>query len=88
MSECRLIPGDDVYRSIDWSVIVLLAAMIPVGHSFESSGAAAIAAAAMGDALAGAPLIAILAAICSLTLLLSIFLNNVATARVELTPGR
>lgn len=80
LAGARLIPGDDVYRSIDWSVIVLLAAMIPVGRSFESSGAATIAATALGDALAGAPLFAILAAICSLTLLLSIFLNNVATA--------
>lgn len=76
----RLIPADDVYRSIDWSVIVLLAAMIPVGQSFESSGAAGIAASMLSDALTGAPLFVILAAICALTLLLSIFLNNVATA--------
>jgi len=76
----RLIPGDEVSGSIDWSVIVLLAAMIPVGRSFESSGAAAIAASAVSDALAGSPLFVIFAAICALTLLLSIFLNNVATA--------
>jgi di/tricarboxylate transporter len=76
----RLIPAEDVYRSIDWSVIVLLAAMIPVGHSFETSGAATMAASALGDMLAGLPLFVILATICSLTLLLSIFLNNVATA--------
>lgn len=76
----RLIPGEDVYRSIDWSVIVLLAAMIPVGHSFETSGAAAIAASMLSDALAGMPLAVILAALCAVTLLLSIFLNNVATA--------
>jgi len=80
LAAMRLIPGDDVYRSIDWSVIVLLAAMIPVGQSFESSGAAAIAASALSDALTGAPLFLMLAAICALTLLLSIFLNNVATA--------
>lgn len=76
----KLVPGEDVYRSIDWSVIVLLAAMIPVGQSFESSGAATIAASMLSDTLAGAPLFVVLASICSLTLLLSIFLNNVATA--------
>lgn len=76
----RLIPPEEIYRSIDWSVIVLLAAMIPVGQSFETSGAAAIAASALGSALAGVPLIVVLAAICALTLFLSIFLNNVATA--------
>lgn len=80
LAAARLIPGEDAYRSIDWSVIVLLAAMIPVGESFESSGAAAIAADALSDTLAGSPLFVILAAICALTLVLSIFLNNVATA--------
>ena len=76
----RLVPGDEAYRAIDWSVIVLLAAMIPVGQSFESSGAAAIAASTLSDVLTGAPPFAIFAAMCGLTLVLSIFLNNVATA--------
>lgn len=76
----RLIAPDEAYRSIDWSIIVLLAAMIPVGQSFEDSGAAAIASQVLGDALVGMPLFVVLASICGLTLLLSIFLNNVATA--------
>lgn len=76
----RLIPTDEIYRSIDWSVIVLLAAMIPVGQSFQTSGAAAIAAQLLGQALSGMPLPITLAAICGVTILLSIFLNNVATA--------
>lgn len=76
----RLLPPEEIYRSIDWSVIVLLAAMIPVGQSFEDSGAAAIAAQWLGHVLAGMPLVAVLAALCTVTLLLSIFLNNVATA--------
>jgi len=76
----RLVPGDEAYRSIDWSVIILLGAMIPVGESFETSGAAAVVASVLSDGLSGAPLFLILAAICGATLLLSIFLNNVATA--------
>jgi len=76
----RLLPSDEVYRSIDWSVIVLLAAMIPVGQSFETSGAAAIAAEMLESVIGGLPLVVILASICAVTLLLSIFLNNVATA--------
>ncbi|MEO6215275.1 MAG: SLC13 family permease [Sphingomonas sp.] len=75
-----LLPRTEIYRSIDWSIIVLLAAMIPVGQSFETSGAAAIAAEILGNALAGMPLVVVLAALCTVTLLLSIFLNNVATA--------
>lgn len=75
-----LLPHEDVYRSIDWTVIVLLAAMIPVGQSFETSGAAEIAAHFLGTMLAGLPLFWVVAALCSVTMLLSIFLNNVATA--------
>lgn len=80
LAATKLIPTDEIYRSIDWSVIVLLAAMIPVGQSFETSGAAAIAAQLLGDALGDLPLVLVLASICAVTLLLSIFLNNVATA--------
>lgn len=80
LAASRLIPSEDIYRSIDWSVIVLLAAMIPVGQSFEDSGAARIAAQWLGELLSGQALPVILAAICGVTLLLSIFLNNVATA--------
>ncbi|WP_371262403.1 SLC13 family permease [Sphingobium sp. AP50] len=43
-------------------------------------GAAALAAQWLGGVLAGQPLFFVLAALCSVTLLLSIFLNNVATA--------
>jgi di/tricarboxylate transporter len=78
----RMIPADESYRAIDWPVIVLLAAMIPVGRSFEDSGAAAIAAQWLGQTLDNLPLFAVLAALCGLTLVLTIFLNNVATAVV------
>ncbi len=80
MAATRLIAKEEIYGSIDWSIIVLLAAMIPVGQSFETSGAAATAARLLAGALAGAPLPLVLMAICAVTILLSIFLNNVATA--------
>jgi di/tricarboxylate transporter len=80
LAATRLIPADEVYRSIDWSVIVLLGAMIPVGTSFATSGAAAIAARLLSQALTDMPIFVILAAVCAVTMLLSIFLNNVATA--------
>lgn len=80
LAASRFIPAEDIYRSIDWSVIVLLGAMIPVGQSFEDSGAASIAAQWLSHALEGQSLFLALAAICGATLMLSIFLNNVATA--------
>ena len=80
LAALRLLPAKEIYRSVDWPVIVLLAAMIPVGQSFDDSGAAAIAAQWLGEALSGLPLFTVLAALCAVTMLLSIFLNNVATA--------
>ncbi|MCE7796015.1 SLC13/DASS family transporter [Sphingobium sufflavum] len=80
LAALRLLPADEIYRSIDWTVVVLLAAMIPVGQSFDESGAAAIVAQWLGQALQGLPLGIVLAALCAVTMLLSIFLNNVATA--------
>jgi len=37
----KILPIKEVYLSVDWPVIILLAAMIPVGVAFETSGAAA-----------------------------------------------
>jgi len=78
----RLIPVRDIYNSVDWSIIVLLAAMIPVGASFETSGAAAIVASVLGDLLSEMPLVIVIGSMCFITMILSIFLNNVATALV------
>jgi hypothetical protein len=76
----RLIPKEEVYSSIDWSILVLLAAMIPVGGSFETSGAADIIAKTVGGVMTGFPLPLAIGAMCALTLCLTILLNNVATA--------
>jgi di/tricarboxylate transporter len=32
----KILPLKEVYTSIDWPVIILLAAMIPVGTAFET----------------------------------------------------
>ncbi len=76
----KLIAPTEIYPSVDWSVIVLLAAMIPVGASFETSGAAGMVADWLGGVLEDAPLVLALAAVCTATLILSVFLNNVATS--------
>jgi di/tricarboxylate transporter len=74
------LPPKEIYSSVDWSIIVLIGAMIPVGESFQSSGAALIFAGELAQLLGGAPLFWAAAAMVTATMLLSIFLNNVATA--------
>lgn len=80
LAALRFLPSQEIYSSIDWPAIVLLGAMIPVGQSFETSGAAAIVAHQLGEWLQGSPLVVAAACTTAATLLLSIFLNNVATA--------
>lgn len=80
LAALRFLPSGEIYSSIDWPAIVLLGAMIPVGQSFETSGAAAMVADWLGLALGGSALWVAAAATTAATLLLSIFLNNVATA--------
>ncbi|MDO1558806.1 SLC13 family permease [Brevundimonas sp. 2R-24] len=80
LAALRFLPPREVYSSIDWPAVVLLACMIPVGQSFQTSGAAAIVAEHLGFLLSGATLFWAAAAMTAVTLVLSIFLNNVATA--------
>jgi di/tricarboxylate transporter len=78
----RLLPADEAYRAIDLPVLVLIAALIPIGRAFDEAGGTAAVADAISWGLEGAPLFVMLAVICSASMLLSIFLNNVATALV------
>ena len=82
MCLARLIPAGDIYRSIDWQVIVLLAAVIPIGRAFDSTGATDSVASGLSWVLASASLPIAVAVLCGATMLLSSFLNNVATAVV------
>ncbi|WP_114951374.1 SLC13 family permease [Sphingosinicella terrae] len=83
----RLLPADEAYRSVDIPVLVLLAGMIPVGRAFDEAGGSDAIAAALGWLLAGAPLFVMLAVIVGVTMLLTVFLNNIATALVMAQVG-
>jgi di/tricarboxylate transporter len=83
----RLIPADEAYRAIDLPVIVLLAAMIPVGREFNQAGGSDAIAGGLSAVLAGAPLFASLLVLVGVTVLLTIFLNNVATSIVMAQVG-
>ena len=78
----RTLPARSVYSAIDWPVIVLLAALIPVAGAMESTGAAGLIAGVLMDDLArGQPVFA-LALVLVVTMTLSDLMNNAATAAV------
>jgi di/tricarboxylate transporter len=71
-----------VYDAIDWPVVVLLGALIPVAGAMESSGAADLIARTMLDNVAQGYAIGGLAVILVVTMTLSDLMNNAATAAV------
>jgi len=77
-----VVPLRRVYNAIDWSVIVLLAALLPVAGALSTTGAAdLIAHALMENVAQGSPIIA-LTVILIVTMTLSDFMNNAATSAI------
>ena len=72
----------DLYDAIDWPVIVLLAAMIPVGRGLESTGTTGLVAGALIGLAGDLPLYVILGLVLVVTMTLSDVINNAATAVV------
>ncbi len=70
----------DAYESIDWPVIVLLGAMVPVGQSLEIVGLTQEIAAGMSAVLGSAQPAVVVASLLIVAMLLSNVVNNAATA--------
>ena len=77
-----VIPVRQLYDAIDWSVIVLLAALIPVAGAMATTGAADMLAKGMIGGFGGTNVALALALVLILTMCLSDFMNNAATAAV------
>jgi di/tricarboxylate transporter len=78
----RLIPLRAVYEAVDWPVIVLLGALIPVAGAMSESGAADLLARLLMEHLAQGNAIVTLTLLLVVTMTLSDFMNNAATAAV------
>ena len=74
----RIVSLEEAYEAIDWPVIILLGAMIPVGEALETTGGAARIAATFGDLGAALPPWAMLGIVLVTTMLLSAVINNAA----------
>lgn len=78
----RVISSREVYKHVDWSIVILLAALIPVAGAMESTGTAdGIAQGLLNVVARGHPVVA-LTLILIVTMTLSDFMNNAATAAV------
>lgn len=78
----RIVPARKAYESVDWSIVVLLGALIPVADAMSTTGAADLLARTLLENIAqGHPVLA-LTMILVLTMTMSDFMNNAATAAV------
>jgi len=72
----------DLYKEIDWPIIVLLGAMIPVSNALQTTGTTQLIADFMVIITASLPVWGILVIIMVLTMCLSDIINNAATALI------
>ncbi|BCX19215.1 MAG: SLC13 family permease [Geminicoccaceae bacterium] len=77
-----VVPPRTAYQAIDWPVVVLLGAMAPLGQAMATTGTADLLARLLLDAVAGAPVWLVLLVLLVVTMTLSDFMNNAATAAV------
>lgn len=78
----RTVPPRSVYAAIDWPVIVLLAALMPVASALESTGTADLIARFLIEHVAQSNAVLGLGLILVVTMTLSDLMNNAATAAV------
>lgn len=76
----HIVPVRELYDGVDWPVIVLLGAMIPVGSALENTGTTTLIANGLLQLAGDVSIVFLLAAVLIITMTLSDILNNAATA--------
>ena len=79
----RTVPPRSVYNAVDWPVIVLLGALIPVAGAMEATGTASLIARVLLENVAQGHTVAALGLILIVSMTLSDLMNNAATAAVR-----
>lgn len=75
-----ILPVRELYDAVEWPVIVLLGAMIPLGAALETTGGTAIIASGLSALTADMPAWVAITVMLLVTMTLSDALNNTATA--------
>ena len=75
-----IMPLRQLYQSVEWSVIVLLGSMIPIGIALETSGGTGLIASGIVSAASDLSPAMVMVILMIVTMTLSDVMNNVATA--------
>ena len=76
----KLLTGEGVYRHIDWPVVILLAAMIPIGNTLISFGITDSVSGYLAGLSSAIDYVWLIVLIMIITMFLSDIINNAATA--------
>ncbi|GIT06343.1 MAG: hypothetical protein CM1200mP29_17540 [Verrucomicrobiota bacterium] len=77
---CGILPLRDIYREVEWPIIVLLGAMIPVSKAFQSTGCTGLIAESIRGMTEFLPPWSMISLVMVVTMCLSDIINNAATA--------
>lgn len=75
-----ILPVRNLYDAVDWPVIILLSAMIPVGSALQSTGLTQLLATQVLALTEGIPVYLVIGLVLVVTMFLSDIINNAATA--------
>lgn len=76
------LPADEAYKAIEWPILIMLAALIPVSESLQTSGASDVIARLLADLAVQLPAWGAVALILVAAMAVTPFLNNAATVLV------
>ena len=77
-----ILPIRELYQQVDWPIIILLGAMIPVSAALQTTGSTQLIAEFMVNMTGSLPSWSILAIVMIITMCLSDIINNAATALI------
>lgn len=76
----RTVPAEEAYRSIQWSTLILIAAMLPLATALEKSGAMDLVVESLFSRVGEAGPVVLLATFALMTSIMSQVVSNTATA--------
>ncbi len=78
----RVLTMHEAYGAVEWHVLVLIGALIPVSHAVQDSGGTKLIADWLQGAMGGLPGYGALAAVLAITLVVTPFLHNAPTVLI------
>jgi di/tricarboxylate transporter len=79
---CDLVTLKEAYAAVEWPILVLIGALIPIGEAVQQNGTAKLIATALAGGLAHMPSFAVLASLFVATMLLTPILHHAAAVLV------